>query len=278
MSNFTGSQSDSPLLLTGKRLLITGVVNSDSIAFASAQAAQRAGAEIVLAVLPRDLERAQEARAELDHPVEMIEMDITNADDVEAMRSWISKEWGELDGALHAIAFAPRQALSGAMREATIEQAAKAFETSTFSYVTLASVLEDLAPAAGGSLVGLDFHASAAWPLYNWMGVCKAALEATSRYVARDLGGRKIRSNLVAAGPLATRAASGIPEFAHLVEAWEERAAITWDPADASPVGEVVAFLFSDASRMISGEVLHVDGGFHAMASGTDPKEIVPGA
>ncbi len=278
MSNFTGSLSDSPLLLAGKRLLITGVVNSDSIAFASARAAQRAGAEIVLAVLPRDRERAEEARLELDHPVEMIEMDITNADDVNATRRWITETWGALDGALHAIAFAPRQALSGAMREATVEQAARAFETSTFSYVTLASMLEDLAPPTGGSLVGLDFHASAAWPLYNWMGVCKAALEATSRYVARDLGPRKIRSNLVAAGPLTTRAASGIPEFAHLVDAWEERSAVTWDPNDASPVGEVVAFLFSDASRMISGEVLHVDGGFHAMASGADAKEISPGA
>ena len=138
--------------------------------------------------------------------------------------------------------------------------------TSTHTFATLAGVLARLAPARGASLVGLDFDARGAWPVYNWMGVCKAGLEAASRYVARDLGPRGIRSNLVAAGPIHTRAAGGIADFGALTSLWEQRAPMTWDAGDASPVADAVCFLLSDLSRMVTGEVLHVDAGYHAMA------------
>ncbi len=144
---------------------------------------------------------------------------------------------------------------------------AKAFHASTHSYATLARIVADLAPSRGGALVGLDFDASGAWPVYNWMGVCKAGLEAVNRYVARDLGPRHIRANLVAAGPLQTRAASGIPEFDRLTGAWASRSPLPWNSEDCMPVADAVCFLLSDAARMITGEILHVDGGYHAMAA-----------
>ena len=165
------------------------------------------------------------------------------------------------------MAFAPRPALAGEFLDADADSVQRAFATSTYSYAALARVLARLAPEGGGSLVGLDFDAAGAWPVYNWMGVCKSALESASRYVARDLGARRIRSNLVAAGPLHTRAADGIPEFERLTGAWEARSPMGWDPTDNEPVADATCFLLSDMARMITGEILHVDGGYHAMAA-----------
>jgi enoyl-[acyl-carrier protein] reductase I len=255
------------MILTGKRLLITGVVTTDSIAFAVASTAQRLGAEILLTGFDRDRERTLEAASELDTPAEVLELDVTDPEHFVRLADQVRERWGRLDGALHAVAFAPRPALGGEFLQADRLSVERAFATSTFSYGQLAGLLADLAPESGASLVGLDFDAAGAWPVYNWMGVCKAALESVSRYVARDLGPQGIRSNLVAAGPLHTRAASGIPEFELLTGAWEARAPLHWDPKDNQPTADAVCFLLSDMGRGITGEILHVDGGYHAMAA-----------
>jgi enoyl-[acyl-carrier protein] reductase I len=260
-------------LLADKRLLITGVVNTDSIAYATAASALAGGAEIVLSSLGRDLEAAQFAAETLPGDVEVIEADLTDANHLRRLVEHLDRRWGGLDGALHAVAFAPREALAGDFLAASSEAAGRAFQTSTHSYASLASVLTALAPERGGSIVGLDFDAAGAWPVYNWMGVCKAGLEAVNRYVARDLGPRRIRSNLVAAGPIHTRAAGGIPDFDRLTDAWETQSPLPWDPKDSSPVADTVCFLLSDLSRMISGEIVHVDGGYHAMAAPLRPAD-----
>ena len=254
-------------MLANKRLLITGVVNTDSIAYATAVAAIDAGAEIILSSLGRDLDATTLAAETLRGEVDVLEADLTDPEHLTRLTDHLDRRWGRLDGALHAVAFAPRDALAGDFLATSSEAAGRAFQTSTHSYASLASVLQALAPTQGGSIVGLDFDAAGAWPVYNWMGVCKAGLEAVSRYVARDLGPRRIRSNLVAAGPLHTRAAGGIPDFDQLTNAWEDRSPLPWDAKDSAPVADAVCFLLSDLSRMVSGEILHVDGGYHAMAA-----------
>lgn len=254
-------------LLAGKNLLITGVVNPDSIAYATAVAASEAGAQILLSSLGRDIQHTREAAMMLGDHVEVVEADLTNPADLASLATHVSDRWDHLDGALHAVAFAPKEALSESFLDARSDAVGRAFQTSVHTYASLARLVRDLAPATGGSLVGLDFDASRAWPVYNWMGVCKSALESTNRYVARDLGGRSIRSNLIAAGPLHTRAAGAIGSFEQLLDAWEHQAPMRWDPRDAKPVADAAVFLLSDLSRMITGEILHVDGGFHAMAA-----------
>jgi enoyl-[acyl-carrier protein] reductase I len=177
-----------------------------------------------------------------------------------------------VDGVLHAIAFAPADALGGGFLTAPAESAVEAFRTSAYSLKALAAALAP-SMSSGGSVVGLDFDASQAWPIYDWMGVAKAALESVNRYLARDLGPRGIRSNLVAAGPLGTLAATSIPGFQSLADLWQVQAPLGWDIADPGPVADAVCFLLSDLSRAISGEILHVDGGFHAVgAPGTLPE------
>ena len=254
-------------ILEGKRLLITGVVNVDSIAFSVADVAQQRGAEVVLTTFDRDRERTLAAAASLRDDVDVLELDATDDSHFERLAIELQRRWGRLDGALHAVAFAPRAALAGDFLDADRVSVERAFAASTYSYAALARVLDRLAPDRGASLVGLDFDAAGAWPVYNWMGVCKSALESTSRYVARDLGVRNIRSNLVAAGPLHTRAASGIPEFERLTAAWAARSPMRWDPSDNLPVADAACFLLSDLARGITGEILHVDGGYHAMAA-----------
>jgi enoyl-[acyl-carrier protein] reductase I len=196
----------------------------------------------------------------------VLPVDLTAPDDVERLTAHVRARWGRLDGALHAVAFAPADALAGDFLSADAAGVELAFRTSAFSYAALGRVVAELAPPEGAALVGLDFDAAGAWPVYNWMGVCKAALESANRYLARDLGARDIRCNLVAAGPLRTRAASGIPGFGRLLEAWEAQAPMRWDPGDPGPTADAVCFLLSDLARAITGEVLHVDGGYHAMA------------
>ncbi len=184
-----------------------------------------------------------------------------------------SGRWGGIDGAVHAIAFAPPDALGGEFLNTPRESATVAFQTSAFSLKALAEALLPLYTNAngsepgGGSLVGLDFDASVAWPAYDWMGVSKAALEAASRYLARDLGPHGVRVNLVSAGPIATPAAGGIPGFSQLADLWGAQAPLGWDVRDPTPVAQAIAFLLSDMSRGISGEIVHVDGGFHAMGA-----------
>lgn len=254
-------------MLDGHRILVTGVVNDGSIAFAVARRALELGAEVVLTSFDRDRAMTEAASRLLPADVEVLELDVTDADHYDRLGDDLAARWGHLDGALHAVAFAPRAALAGSFLDADLESVQRAFATSTYSYAALARLLSRLAPSTGASLVGLDFDAAGAWPVYNWMGVCKAALEAASRYVARDLGPAGIRSNLVAAGPLVTRAASGIPEFERLTDAWAARAPIAWDPVDPQPVADAACFLLSSQARAVTGEILHVDGGYHAMAA-----------
>lgn len=259
-------------MLTGRRILITGVVNTESIAFATAARAQQLGADVLLTALPRDLRSCQEASRELPRMAGVFPLDATRPEDYDALADELKTRWGGLDGALHAVAFAPRDALAGDFLRPQPDGLSLAFQTSAVSYAHLGRLVADLAPADGAALVGLDFDAAGAWPVYNWMGVCKAALESVNRYLARDLGPMGIRANLVAAGPLITRAASGIPDFERLLEAWETTAPLAWDATDAAPVADACCFLLSELGRAVTGEILHVDGGHHAMAGALRPR------
>ena len=251
-------------LLTGKRLLITGVMTKDSIAYSVADEAQRAGADIVLTSFGRTRRLTERAAKHLYPVPDVLELDVNKPDDLAALPS--SLPWAVLDGALHAIAYAPPEAIGGRFLDTPSASALTAFETSAYSFKALTAALAPVfTPRA--SVVGLDFDASVAWPSYDWMGVSKAALESVSRYLARDLGPQGVRVNLVAAGPLRTAAASGIAGFSDLVNLWRNGAPLGWDPDDARPVARTVCLMFSDWSDGITGEIVHVDGGFHAMGS-----------
>ena len=199
----------------------------------------------------------------------MLELDVNEPDDLAAVAAALQTRWGRLDGVLHAIAFAPADALGGGFLDTPASSAITAFQTSAFSLKALAVAMAPLLTAAegGSSIVGLDFDASVAWPVYDWMGVAKAALESVARYLARDLGPRGVRVNLVSAGPIETIAAGGIPGFDELAALWRNGAPLGWDTRDASPVAAAVCFLLSDLARGITGEIIHVDGGFHAMGA-----------
>jgi len=252
-------------MLAGKRFLITGVLTRKSIAFAVAREAQLAGAEVLLTGFGRTRRMTERAAARLPEPPDVLELDINSEDDLAGLAVEIDRHWGGLDGALHAIAFAPADAIGGRFMETPPESALEAFRTSAYSYQALGRHLAPLMEGRG-SVVGLDFDASVAWPSYDWMGVAKAALEAVNRYLARELGPRGIRSNLISAGPISSPAASGIDGFDQLVSSWPAAAPLGWDAEDPSPVARAVLFLLSDWSEAISGEVIHVDGGAHAVA------------
>jgi meromycolic acid enoyl-[acyl-carrier protein] reductase len=254
------------MILEGKRILVTGVVNRRSIAFAIAEQAQRAGAEVVLTSFGRVRRMTERTAARLPEPTEVLELDVNRDGDFEPMVDALRERWGGLDGAVHAIAFAPEDALGGRFLDAPRKSATTAFETSAYSLKALAGALAPLFDGAG-SVIGLDFDGSVAWPAYDWMGVSKAALEAVARYLARDLGPSGIRVNLISAGPVQTVAASGVPGFSLLAERWREQAPLGWDVADPAPVAGAAAFLLSDLARGITGEILHVDGGYHAMGA-----------
>jgi meromycolic acid enoyl-[acyl-carrier-protein] reductase len=258
-------------MLTGKRLLITGVLTRKSIAFAVAQEAQLAGAQVLLTGFGRTRRMTERAAARLPEPPDVIELDVNSEDDLAGLAREIDQRWGGLDGVLHAIAFAPADAIGGKFLETPPESALEAFRTSAYSYQALARHLAPLM-GPGTSVVGLDFDASVAWPAYDWMGVSKAALEAVNRYLARDLGRHGIRANLISAGPIASPAAGGIPGFDGLSSSWPEVAPLGWDCDDPTPVARAVCFLLSNWSEAISGEVIHVDGGAHAVA-GVAPRQ-----
>ena len=256
------------MLLEGKRFLITGVLTKGSIAYSVAERAQEEGAEIVLTGFGRTRRMTERAAARLPSPPDVLELDVNNPDDFAALASDLEERWGGIDGALHAIAFAPGDALGGNFMSAPAESASIAFQTSAYSFKALAeSLLPLLSSNEGGSLVGMDFDGSVAWPVYDWMGVAKAALESVSRYLARDLGPSGVRVNLVSAGPVETPAAGGIPGFEDLASMWGDQAPLGWDTSDAAAVADTVLFLLSDLSRRVTGEIVHVDGGFHAMGA-----------
>ena len=257
------------MILDGKRLLITGVITKDSIAYHVAEQAQREGASVVLTSFGRVRRMTERAANRLPEPVDVLELDVNKPEDFDGVVADLRDRWGGVDGVLHAIAFAPEDALGGRFLTTPAESAAQAFATSAFSFKALGAALAPLMES-GGSVVGLDFDASLAWPIYDWMGVAKAALESVSRYLARDLGPQGIRVNLVSAGPLGTVAARGIPGFEQLAELWRAQAPLGWDIEDPSPVAEHDLLLLSDYARAISGEIIHVDGGFHAVGAPTD--------
>lgn len=257
-----------PGLLEGKRLLITGVLTDDSLAFSAARLAQEQGAQIVLTGAGRGLRLTQRVARHLPDPPDVLELDITDADQVAAVVRDLTDRWGAIDGALHAIAFAPASALGGGFLDAGWDEVKVALEVSAYSLKTLAVALRPLlAAAGGGSIVGLDFDARIAWPGYDWMGVAKAALESTTRYLARDLGADRIRVNLVAAGPVRTVTAKSIPGFSLFEDVWDGRAPLGWDIKDPEPVGRACVALLSDWFPATTGEMVHVDGGYHAMGA-----------
>jgi meromycolic acid enoyl-[acyl-carrier-protein] reductase len=257
-------------MLAGKRILVTGVVTRRSIAFAVAERAQQLGAEVLLTGFGRSRRMTTRAAARLPSPPDVIELDVNSRDDLDSLVERVGSQWDRVDGVLHAIAFAPDDALGGNFLQTPPESAELAFRTSAFSLKELSASLAPLMPP-GASIVGLDFDASVAWPVYDWMGVSKAALEAVSRYLARDLGPRGVRVNLISAGPIETVAAGGIPGFDDLAEAWPLQAPLGWDSDDPYPVAEAACFLLSEASRGMTGEILHVDGGFHAVGAAPVP-------
>jgi len=257
-------------MLEGKRLLITGVLTKGSIAYTVAERAQQDGAQVLLTGFGRTRRMTERAASRLPDPPDVLELDVNNPADFETLTAEIRDRWGGLDGALHAIAFAPGDALGGNFMSAPPESAEVAFRTSAYSFKALAQALLPLMDD-GGSLVGMDFDATVAWPIYDWMGVAKAALESVSRYLARDLGDQNVRVNLISAGPVETPAAQGIPGFETLAGLWGAQAPLGWDTSDPGPVADAVLFLLSDLARGITGEILHVDGGFHAMGAPLRP-------
>jgi enoyl-[acyl-carrier protein] reductase I len=258
------------MLLEDKRLLITGILTDDSIAWHVARIAQEEGAEIVATGFGRGLRITERSVQRLPDPCPVLELDINDPAQVASLVDDLTERWGRVDGALHAIAFAPDDALGGNFLTTPPESAQTAFMTSAFSYKTLAVSLLPLMEAGGGALVTLDFDNTQAWPAYDWMGVAKSALVSVTRYLARDLGSHRIRVNAVSAGPLSTVAAKSIPGFDAFDRVWKERAPLAWDGTNPDPVARMVCVLLSDWAPMTSGEVVHVDGGFHAVAVGSD--------
>jgi enoyl-[acyl-carrier protein] reductase I len=271
------------MLLAGKRLLVTGVVTDRSIAYAIAERAQANGAELVLTSFGRAKRITERVAKRLPDAPDVLELDVNRDVDVAAVADQLRSRWGSLDGLVHAVAFAPEDALGGRFLGTPDESAEQAFRTSAYSLKRLAGGLLELLEAdGGGSVVGLDFDATVAWPGYDWMGVAKAALESINRYLARDLGPRGVRTNLISAGPLATVAARGIDGFERLAGAWERQAPLGWDLSDPRPVADACVFLLSNLSRGVTGEIIHVDGGYHALgaplspATATEPSDDPP--
>ena len=253
-------------LLDGKRILITGVLTDASLAFGVARLAQEQGAEIVLTGAGRGIRLTRRTARKLPVEPEVHELDVTEPAQAEALRATLERKWGRLDGALHSIGFAPEACLGDDFMGATWDDVKVAVEISAYSLKVLAEAAAPLM-TGGGSLVGLTFDATVAWPAYNWMGVAKAALESTNRYLARELGPRGIRCNVIAAGPIRTMAAKSIPGFAKFEEVWDAKAPLGWDVGDSTTVAETTVALLSDWFRATTGSMIHVDGGYHAVGA-----------
>jgi enoyl ACP reductase len=255
-------------LLDSKCLLVTGVLTDASLAFAVARLAQEEGAEVLLSGAGRGLSLTKRTARKLPRPVDVIELDVTVAAHLDAAAAEIRKRFGRLDGLLHAIGFAPPSCLGGDIFKAGWPEVSTAIEVSAYSLKALAASLRPLFKEAGGaSIVGLDFDARVAWPAYDWMGVAKAALESLTRYLARDLGPERTRVNLVAAGPIRTMAAKSIPGFSAFEDTWAARAPLGWDVSNPEPVARACVALLSDLFPLTTGEIIHVDGGVHAMGA-----------
>ena len=251
-------------LLDGKRLLITGVITDASIAFTVARLAQEEGAQVVLTGFGR-MSLVERVARKLPEPPPVIELDVANQEHLDSLADRVREHVDGVDGVLHSIGFAPASCLGGDFLATPWEDVATAVQVSTFSLKSLAVAALPLFGEAGGAIVGLTFDARVAWPAYDWMGVAKAGLESTARYLARELGPRRIRVNTVAAGPIRTMAAKSIPGFATFEDAWNGRAPLGWNNDDAEPVARSTLALLSDWFPATTGEMIHVDGGFHAV-------------
>ncbi|MFE0154092.1 enoyl-ACP reductase FabI [Nonomuraea sp. NPDC059007] len=252
-------------ILEGKRILVTGVLTDASIAFSVAKIAQEEGAQVVLTGFGR-LSLVERIAKRLPQPAPVLELDVQDTEHLDTLASRVGEHVDGLDGVVHSIGFAPQTALGGNFLNTTWEDVATALHISTFSYKSLAVACLPLMKE-GGSVVGLDFDASKAWPVYDWMGVAKAGLESANRYLARDLGKQGIRVNLVAAGPLRTMAAKSIPGFKEFEDSWPEKAPLGWDLSDTAPAARACVALMSDWFPATTGEILHVDGGVHAIGA-----------
>lgn len=255
-------------LLDGKNIVITGVLTDASLAFGVAKIAQEQGANIVLTGAGRALRLTQRTARKLSKnpdgsEIEVFELDVTVPEHGVAVRDALAAKWGRVDGVLHAVGFAPASCLGDDFMDAPWDDVAIAMHVSTYSLKALADAFVPLMQP-GGSIVGLDFDNSVAWPAYNWMGVAKSALQSLSRYLAKELGPQGIRCNLVAAGPIRTMAAKSIPGFAKFEDVWDDRAPLGWDVNDSDPVARTVCAMLSDWFPKTTGEIVHCDGGFHA--------------
>jgi len=249
-------------MLDGKRLLITGVLMDSSIAFHVAKLAQQEGADIVLSSFGRTMRITQTIAKRLPSTPPVIELDVTDKQHLATLAARTGEHLDGLDGVLHSIGFAPQGAFS--FMDGTWEDVATAMHASAYSLKALAAAVLPMM-TGGGSVVGLTFDAKFAWPVYDWMGVTKAAFESTSRYLARDLGPKRVRCNLVSAGPLRTTAAKSIPGFEQFESSWDTRAPLGWDVNDPVPAAKGCVALLSDWFPATTGEIVHVDGGVHAM-------------
>jgi enoyl-[acyl-carrier protein] reductase I len=249
------------VLLEGKRILVTGVLNETSMAFATARIAQEQGAEVILSSFGRVMRITERVARRLPTAPQLVELDVSNQGDLDALAGNLG---GRLDGVVHSIAFAPESCLGGGFIDAPWEDVSIAVQVSAYSLKALTKAALPLM-ADGGAVVGIDFdNDDAAWPFYDWMGVAKAAFESVARYLARDLGPQGVRVNLVAAGPIRSVAAKSIPGFENFEAVWDARAPLGWDVKDTEPVGRAVVALLSDWFPATTGEIVHVDGGFHA--------------
>ena len=253
-------------LLDGKHIVVTGVLTDASLAFGVASLAQQEGAEVILTGAGRGLSLTERIARKLPKEAPVLEFDVTVAAHVESVRAAVAERWDRVDGVLHAIGFAPAACLGDDFFAATWDDVSAAVQISTYSLKTLVDAFGPLM-TSGGSIVGLDFDARVAWPAYNWMGVAKAGLESLNRYLARELGPRGIRCNLVAAGPIKTMAAKSIPGFARFEERWQELAPLGWDVNDSSAVARTCVALLSDWLPKTTGSMIMVDGGFHAIGA-----------
>jgi len=253
-------------ILSGKNILVTGVLTDGSIAFHVAKIAQEEGAQVILTGFGRALSLTTRIAGRLPELPPIIELDVTNQSHLDGLADEIRKHVPHLDGVVHSIGFAPEAALGGNFLNTAWEDVATAVEVSAYSLKSLSLACRPTF-SGGASIVGLDFDASVAWPKYDWMGVAKAALESTSRYLARDLGSENIRVNLVAAGPIRTMAAKSIPGFDEFEKVWNDRSPLEWDVNDPQPAAKAVVALLSDWFPKTTGEIIHVDGGLHAMGA-----------
>jgi meromycolic acid enoyl-[acyl-carrier-protein] reductase len=253
-------------LLDGRSVLVTGVLTEGSIAFHAAKLAQQQGAHVVLTSFGRQMRLTEAIARRLPLPAPVVQLDVTSDDDLASLADRVREHTTRLDGVVHSIGFAPQSVLGGRFLEAEWPDVATAMQVSAYSLKSLAMAAHPLM-GHGSSLVGLTFDASLAWPVYDWMGVAKAALESTSRYLARDLGPQGIRANLVAAGPVRTTAATSIPGFEQIEGGWDRRAPLGWDVSDPEPTARAIIALLSDWFPATTAEIVHVDGGLHAMGA-----------